>query len=149
MSWLNKITSGIFTNSQYQEQTLPHPPSIIAAGAPWYEEISPPKEEIIKRIRKDILQNNPELKSIQLNNIIEEIMKGISIGSYRDYYSNRHRILVNEIREDALEIYKNHHNKNMQWFYFTSMTKVRVHSMIKRFRKRRRLRLWEKDDNLS
>ena len=145
MSWLNKLTSGIFTNSQ--EQVLPHPPSVIAAGAPWYEEIAPPKEEIINRIYKDILKQHQELKSLNLHKIIEETMKGVSIGSYRDYYANRHRILVNEVCEDALEIHKNRTKKNMQWFYFISITKVRVHSMIKRFRKRRRLRLWEEDNN--
>ena len=65
MSWLNKLTSGIFTNSQ--EQILPHPPSVIAAGAPWYEEIAPPKEEIINRIHKDILKQYQELKSVNLH----------------------------------------------------------------------------------
>ena len=66
-------------------------------------------EEIIRRIHKDILQSNPELKSLQLHKIIEETMEEIAIGSYRDYYSNRHRILVNEVREDAIELHKYRH----------------------------------------
>ena len=144
MSWLNNLTSSIFSNTQ--EQVLPTPPSAIASGAPWYGEISPPREEVIKRIRKDILQSNPELKSLQLRKIIEETMEEIAIGSYRDYYSNRHRILVNEVREDAIELHKNRHARNMKQFYFIATTKIRVRTMIKEFRKRRRLRRWEQEE---
>ena len=144
MSWLNNLTSSIFSNTQ--EQVLPTPPSAIASGAPWYGEISPPREEVIKRIRKDILQSNPELKSLQLHKIIEETMEEIAIGSYRDYYSNRHRILVNEVREDAIELHKNRHARNMKQFYFIATTKIRVRTMIKEFRKRRRLRRWEQEE---
>lgn len=144
MSWLNNLTSNIFSNTQ--EQVLPTPPSAIASGAPWYGEISPPREEIIKRIRKDILLSNPELKSLQLQKIIEETMEEIAIGSYRDYYSNRHRILVNEVREDAIELHKNRHARNMKQFYFIATTKIRVRTMIKEFRKRRRLRRWEQEE---
>ena len=144
MSWLNNLTSSIFSNTQ--EQVLPTPPSAIAAGAPWYGEISPPREEVINRIRKDILQSNPELKSLQLHKIIEETMEEIAIGSYRDYYSNRHRILVNEVREDAIELHKNRHARNMKQFYFIATTKIRVRTMIKEFRKRRRLRRWEQEE---
>ena len=144
MSWLNNLTSSIFSNTQ--EQVLPTPPSAIASGAPWYGEISPPREEVISRIRKDILQNNPELKSLQLRKIIEETMEEIAIGSYRDYYSNRHRILVNEVREDAIELHKKRHARNLKQFYFIATTKIRVRTMIKEFRKRRRLRRWEQEE---
>ena len=137
MSWLNNLTSSIFSNTQ--EQVLPTPPSAIASGAPWYGDISPPREEVINRIRKDILQSNPELKSLKLQKIIEKTMKEISIGSYRDYYSNRHRILVNEVREDAIELHKNRQARNMNKFYFIATTKMRIRALIKAFRKRRRL----------
>ena len=151
MSWLNKLTSGIFSRSQDKEQILPRPPSVMAAGAPWYEEIAPPKQEVVARIRKDILQQNPELKVLNLQYIIGETMSGVSIGSYRDYYANRHRILVNEARDDALEIHKKRHTKNMKWFYFICTTKARIHTMVKKFRKRRRRRQWEEMEtqNLS
>ena len=135
MSWFNTLTSSIFSNSQ--EQVLPIPPSAIAAGAPWYGELSPAREEIIRRIHKDILQSNPELKSLNLQKLIEETMEEISIGSYRDYYSNRHRILVNEIREDAIELHKKRHVRNMQLFYFIATTKMRIRALIKEFRMQR------------
>ena len=143
MSWLNNLTSSIFSNTH--EQVLPTPPSAIASGAPWYGEISPPREEVINRIRKDILQSNPELKSLQLHKIIEETMEEIAIGSYRDYYSNRHRILVNEVREDAIELHKKRHARNMKQFYFIATTKIRMKALVKAMRKRRRLRLWEQE----
>ena len=141
MSWFNNLTSAIFSRSQEtQEQILPQPPSVIAAGAPWYGEISPTREEIIKRIHKDILQSNPELTSLNIQKLIKETMEEISIGSYRDYYSNRHRILVNEIREDAIELYKKRHARNMQLFYFIAITKIRIRTLVKAFRMQRLVR---------
>ena len=147
MSWLNNLTSSIFSNKH--EQVLPTPPSAIAAGAPWYEEISPPREEVINRIRKDVLGSNPELKSLNLPKFIEKTLEEISIGSYRDYYSNRHRILVNEVREEAIELHKKRHARNMKEFYFIATTKIRMRALVKAFRKRRRLRLWEQEEDAN
>ncbi len=150
MSWFNNLTSGIFSRSQEtQEQILPHSPFVIAAGAPWYEEQGPSKREVMMRIHKDILQSNPELTSLNLPKFIEKTLEKISIGSYRDYYSNRHRILVNEVREDAIELHKNRHARNMKQFYFIATTKIRMRALVKALRKRRRLRIWEQEESAN
>lgn len=133
MSWLN-VFSSIFSNTQ--EQVLPAAPSVIAAGSQWYGEISPTREEIVQRIEKDIIKTNPECTTINLKNIISNTINGVVIGSYRDYYANRHRILVSEVREDAMEYYHTRHMHNMDKLYFIAKTKILTRSMIAAFRKR-------------
>ena len=138
MSWLERLTHAVFPKNQHS--FLPKPPSIMAAGAPWYEEIGPSKQEVVGRIKKDIVESHPKLVSLDLEQIIENSLKDFSIGSYRHYYSQHHRDLVNEIANEALEIYMNRHQENMRLFYIIAMLKSKVRKVVEQFRARRRVR---------
>ena len=78
--------------------------------------------------------------SLDLEQIIENSLKDFSIGSYRHYYSQHHRDLVNEISNEALESFTNRHQENMRLFYIIGMLKPKVRKVVEQFRARRRVR---------
>jgi len=133
MSWLAKLANTVFPQDK-KAQSLPYPPNIMSAGGPWYEEIGPSKQEITGKIMKEIFQTNPELRILNLALIIDDIIGNETFGSYRGYYSFKHRDFVNEARDLALLRYLKH-QQNMKWFFTITRTKILVHNFVKRFRK--------------
>jgi len=147
MSWIEQIVKAVFP--QNQEKNLPLPPSIMAAGGPWYEEMCPPKDEIIERIRKEILKKDKRLRTLNLYKIVNEVMRDTKIYSYREYYRHLHTNFVQESIEIAQEQYAARHQKNMQWFYIVATLKPKMRKVVQQFRKRQRVLYWEKQNALS
>ena len=143
MSWLEQIVDAVFPDTSSKED-LPLPPSIMAAGGPWYKELIPNKEEIIKRIIKDVLKKAPRLRTLDLHKIANEVMRDTNIYSYREYYRHLHTNFVQESIEIAQEQYAERHQKNMQWFYTISILKPKLRKVVQQFRKRQRVHYWEK-----
>lgn len=145
MSWFHTIVDTIFPEDT--KGALPSPPSIMAAGSPWYKELSPEKEEVIERITKDVLKKNPRFKTLALYKIITEIIGDTNIYSYRDYYTSLHNNFVEETIEKANEQYKERHEKNMLWWYTIARLKSTAHKMIERWRNKQRQQFWKKIEN--
>ena len=129
--WYKTLANAVFP-TPIQNQKLPEPPSIMAAGGPWYKEISLEKAEVMEKIKRDILKKSPKLKSIPLEEMIEKEIGNSTGESYRDYYRNYHRQYVFDIYDDATKIYSQRHEKNMQWFYSTVMLKILLHNYKKK-----------------
>ena len=135
MSWLTQLANTVFPREQNNKQKLPLPPFIMAGGGPWYEEVAPTRKEIAAKIMKDLLYSNPELSSLNLSPIINEIIGDETFGSYRGYYTFQHNKFVDEAKDLALMRYVEC-QQNMKWFYNITRTKVLVHKYVKRFRQR-------------
>ena len=147
MSWYHTIVDTIFPEDT--KGALPSPPSIMAAGSPWYKELSPSREEVIERVTKDILKNNPRFQTLPLYKIITEVIGETDIRSYRDYYMSLHNNFVEEVTEIANKQYKARHQKNMLWWYTIARLKSTAHKMIERWRNKRRQQFWQKGENME
>ena len=146
MSWIEQIVDAVFPDKSGEKGNLPLPPSVMAAGGPWYKDLIPDKEEIMKRIIKDVLKKAPRLRTLNLYKIANEVMRDTNIYSYREYYRYLHNNFVQESIEIAQEQYEERHQKNMRWFYTISILKSKLRKVVKQFRKRQRLRYWEKQN---
>ena len=102
MSWLAQLANTIFPRNKEEKQTLPLPPNIMSGGGPWYEDVGPSRKEIATKIMKDLLHSNPELSSLDLILLINEIIGDETFGSYRGYYTFQHSKFVEEAKDLAL-----------------------------------------------
>ena len=144
MSWIGNLVGQIFPqrSDSKSSRKLPHPPSIMAGGSPWYEDVSLTKEEVNNKIKKDILSTHPNLKTLNLSDIIDEVVGDTEFDSYREYLTFSHNNLIKESRKLALEKYDEIHQKNMFRWYVIARLKSNVHQMVIAFRKRKRQRYW-------
>ena len=147
-SWLKQLAETIFPNN-YSTGKLPLAPSVMASGSPWYEESSPTKEEVKRRIKKDICVKDPRLKTIPLLDIINGIVDDATWINYRGYYTFLHTNFVTEGLELAVEQYEERHQKNMRLFYIIATLKPKMRKVVQRFRNRRRMRYWANENNVE
>ena len=144
MSWIGNLVGQIFPqrNDSKSSRKLPHPPSIMAGGSPWYEDVSLTKEEVNNKIKKDILSTHPNLKTLNLSAIIDEVVGDTEFDSYRGYLTFSHNNFVKESRELALEKYDERHQKNMFRWYVIARLKSTVRKIITNQRNKRRHQFW-------
>ena len=133
MNWLTKMSHAVFPPPP---KSLPKPPSALASGKPYYEEIGPSKNEIIIKIVKRIGTERPKLKSLDLQSIAENVVKDTTLGSYRGYYTFLHNNFVEDIQMLAMLQYRERHERNMRWWYGVSLLK----GLVRAWKKHNRLK---------
>jgi hypothetical protein len=113
-------------------KNLPKPPTIMAGGGPYYEEIGPSKNEVITKIVNRIIKDSPKLGSLDLRAIVDNVVKDTTLGSYRGYYTFLHNNFVEDVQMLAMLQYRERHERNMRWWYGISLLKGVVGNYITR-----------------
>ena len=128
-SWLANISQAVFPPPP---KNLPKPPTIMAGGGPYYEDIGPSKEEATTKIVNRIIKDRPKLESLDLRAIADNVVKDTVLGSYRGYYTFLHNNFVEDVQMLAMLQYRERHERNMRWWYGISLLKGVVGNYITR-----------------
>jgi len=128
-SWLTNISQAVFPP---EPKNLPKPPTIMAGGGPYYEDIGPSKEEVTTKIVNRIIKDRPKLESLNLKAIANNVVKDTALGSYRGYYTFLHNNFVEDVQILAMLQYRERHERNMRWWYSVALLKGVVGNYISR-----------------
>ena len=132
MNWLTKMSRAVFP----PPKNLPKPPTIMAGGGPYYEDIGPSKEEAITKIVNRIIKDRPKLESLDLRAIADNVVKDTVLGSYRGYYTFLHNNFVEDVQLLAMLQYRERHERNMRWWVGVSHLK----GLVRAWKKHKRLK---------